>query len=164
MHYRVLKGPNMTPIGIRLLHVEDDRIQQALLTRQLGALQDYRFDITVVTSEDEALAVFPRGGFELVIVDYRLVQGDGVSCLRRIRQIDSIVPIVAVSSVATDENAAELISAGADDYLAKQTLDAKILGQSVRNVLTRATAFRARFATLGKPIPTAPPLGGVEIR
>jgi len=128
--------------AIKLLHVEDDRIQQALLACELAALDEYRFDITVVTSEDEALAVFPGGGFELVILDYHLIQGDGVSCLRNIRQIDPIVPTIAISGVATDEIAAELISAGADDYLTKQTLDSTILGQSVRNVLTRAKAFR----------------------
>ena len=137
----------MTPTAIQLLHVEDDRIQQALLARQLKAMQDYRFVITVVASEDEALAAFSGNGFELVILDYHLRQGDGVNCLRRIRKIDPIVPVIAVSGVATDEIAAELISADADDYLAKQTIDGKILAQSVRNVLTRAKAFRATVAT-----------------
>jgi CheY-like chemotaxis protein len=139
----------MDRITILLLHVEDDRIQQALVAHQLAALPDYRFEIAVATSEDEALAMFLGGGFELVILDYQLIQGDGLSCLRQIRQIDPMVPIIAVSATATDEIAANLISAGADDYLAKQTVDGKILGQSVRNVLTRAQAFRARFAALG---------------
>ena len=140
----------MTQNAIRLLHVEDDRLQQAVIARQLTALPDYRFDITVAASEDEALALFPGRGYGLVILDYHLNQGDGVSCLHRIRQIDPMVPIIAVSGVATDDVAAVLIAAGADDYLSKQTLDSKILGQSVRNALTRAQAFRARFAALGK--------------
>ena len=140
----------MDRISILLLHVEDDRIQQALVAHQLETLTDYRFEITVAASEDEALALFPGGGFGLVIMDYQLIRGDGLSCLHNIREIDPIVPIIAVSAVATDEIAADLISAGADDYLAKQTLDSKVLGQSVRNVLTRAQAFRARFAAPGK--------------
>ena len=138
----------MDRISILLLHVEDDRIQQALVAHQLAALTDYRFETTVATSEDEALALFAGGGFELVIMDYQLIRGNGLSCLHHIREIDPIVPIIAVSAVATDDVAADLISAGADDYLAKQTLDSKTLGQSVRNVLTRAQAFRSRFAAL----------------
>jgi len=137
----------MTTNSIRLLHVEDDRIQQAVIRRKLASLHDYLFDIAVAASEDEAVALFRGGGFALVILDYQLSQGDGVSCLRRLRQIDPIVPIITVSAVASGEIAAVLISAGADDYLAKQTLDTKVLGQSVRNVMTRAKAFRARFAT-----------------
>jgi len=113
-------------------------------------MEDYRFDISVAPPEDEAIALFSSGGFGLVILDYHPTHGNGVNCLRRIREIDRRVPVIAISGAATDEIAAELIAAGADDYLAKQILDAKILQQSVRNVLIRAQAFRSRFAALGK--------------
>ena len=139
----------MTHTAIRLLHVEDDRIQQSLIARELTTLKDYRFEITVVASEDEVMSIFPGGFFGLVILDFHLTQGDGLSCLRYIRQLDPIVPVIVVSGVATHEIAAVLIAAGADDYLSKETLDSKILGQSVRNVLTRAQAFRARFVGVG---------------
>jgi DNA-binding response OmpR family regulator len=132
----------MISTPIRLLQVEDDRIQQAMIARKLLKLQDYQFDISVAASEDEALSLFRGGEFDLIILDYHLNQGDGLSCLNHIRQIDQTVPVIAISGVATDEVAMELISAGADDYLAKQTLNDTILGQSIRNVLTRA-----RFAT-----------------
>jgi CheY-like chemotaxis protein len=138
----------MTPTTVRLLHVEDDRIQQAWLARKLAGLTEYHFEITVATSEHAALAAFAEGCFDLVILDYHLAEGDGLSCLRLIRAIDSIIPMIAVSGVASDEIAAELITAGADDYLAKQTLDGLVLEQSLRNVLTRAKAFRERFAGL----------------
>jgi CheY-like chemotaxis protein len=58
--------------------------------------------------------------------------------------------VIAVSGKATDEIAAELIAAGADDYLAKPNLSARLLGQSVRNAITRAKAFRTRFSALAK--------------
>ncbi|HEY1784872.1 MAG TPA: response regulator [Pirellulales bacterium] len=140
----------MTPSTIRVLHVEDDPIQQLLMAHQLAEMREFAFEITVASSEDDALARFPGGGFELVILDYHLEQGDGVNCLRRIRELDRIVPIITVSGAATDEIAAVLISVGADDYLAKQIMESKILRQSVRNVLTRAQAFRTRFAALEK--------------
>ena len=138
----------MTVSTVALLHVEDDPIQQLMLGHQLAEMPEYRFAITVAESEDEALAQFARGSFDLVILDYHLTQGDGVSCLRRLRELDRIVPIIAVSGAASDEIAAVLISVGADDFLAKQILESKTLHQSVRNVLTRAQAFRSRFARL----------------
>jgi CheY-like chemotaxis protein len=138
----------MIPDTILLLHVEDDPIQQLLIKHQLAEMSEYQFEITVAASEDDALALFPDGGFQLVILDYHLTQGDGVNCLRRIREIDRMVPIIAISGAATDEIAAVLISHGADDYLGKHILESKLLQQSVRNVLTRAQAFRARFAAL----------------
>ena len=138
----------MTSKLIRLLHVEDDRIQQAMMARQLATLKEYRFETVYAASEDEALWLFCKGCYELIILDFHLTQGDGVNCLGRLREYDALVPIIAVSGAATHEVAALLIAAGADDYLAKQTLNSRILGQSVRNVLARAQAFQARFAAL----------------
>jgi len=138
----------MTSSAIRLLHIDDDRIQQALVARSLQKLQEYEFSIQTATSEEDALLLFMRGGIDLVILDYHLSKGDGLSCLRRLRQIDPLVPIVAVSGVATADIATQLIEEGADDYLCKQVLNyGQILGQSVRNALTRAKSYRRRFLT-----------------
>jgi CheY-like chemotaxis protein len=138
----------MTSSAIRLLHIDDDRIQQALVARSLRKLQEYEFSIQTATSEEDALLLFMRGGIDLVILDYHLSKGDGLSCLRRLRQIDPLVPIVAVSGVATADIATQLIEEGADDYLCKQVLNyGQILGQSVRNALTRAKSYRRRFLT-----------------
>jgi DNA-binding response OmpR family regulator len=138
----------MTISAIRVLHVDDDRIQQALVARSLRKLQEYEFSIQTATSEEDALLLFMRGGIDLVILDYHLSKGDGLSCLRRLRKIDPLVPIVAVSGVATAEIATQLIEEGADDYLCKQVLHyGQILSQSVRNALTRAKSYRRRFST-----------------
>ena len=103
----------------------------------------------MVSGEDAAVEAFSQGKYELVIMDYHLEQGNGLSCLRRIRQIDAIVPVIAVSGVANERNrCAHLIEAGADDYLDKQTLDGQTLCQSVKNVLIRARAFKSRYASV----------------
>jgi CheY-like chemotaxis protein len=133
---------------ISVLHIEDDRIQQSLLARHLRELKDFEFVVTVATCELDAINRFSESEYDLIILDYNLEAGDGLSCLKTIRQCDGIVPVIAVSGTATNEIAAELITAGADDYLAKPSLDSRVLGQSVRNVLTRAKAFRQRYSTM----------------
>lgn len=134
----------MNPETVRVLHIEDDLLQQALVARHLTTLHEYRVVICHAAGEQAAIDAFRRSRYDLVIADYYLTDGDGLSCLRRIREIDPIVPIITVSGEATVEVAAQLIDAGADDYLGKQTLNSEALGQSVRNVLVRAQAFRAR--------------------
>ncbi|MBN1588795.1 MAG: response regulator [Pirellulales bacterium] len=140
----------MTSTTIRVLHVEDDRIQHAFVAHHLSTLSEYAFEIQAVPSEEAAISTFRQGTFELVILDYHLSQGDGLSCLAQIRRFDTMVPVIAVSGVATDEIASKLIEAGADDYLSKQSLDGSTLGRSVRNALTRARAFKSRFASLSE--------------
>src|SRR3954470_2405976 len=105
----------MSARSIRLLHVEDDAIQRKLLHAHLKQLPDLQFEVMPADSEDDAIATLGRG-FDLVLLDYHLNQGNGLSCLRRIRQRDPHIPIIAISGVATPEIAAELLEAGADDY------------------------------------------------
>jgi DNA-binding response OmpR family regulator len=66
--------------------------------------------------------------------------------LTRLRQLDPIAPVIAVSGVATPEVAAELVQAGADDYISKENLSRKVLAHSVRSALARADAFLGQDA------------------
>jgi CheY-like chemotaxis protein len=134
----------MAPRTIRLLHVEDDDLQRLLVAGHLGSMEDFAFTITAADSEDMAVDAFSRQGIEFVVLDYQLQQGNGLHCLQRLRQLDAIVPIMAVSGVATPEIAADLIQAGADDYISKKELSRELLVRSVRSALARADACRRR--------------------
>jgi CheY-like chemotaxis protein len=127
---------------VKLLHVEDDRTQRALVAHHLGVLKEMRFDITAAESEKEAVNEFGRGSFDFVILDYYLNEGNGLECLHQLRRLDPIVPIIAISGTATPEIAAELVQAGADDYISKEDLNSKMLARSVRSAINRADAFR----------------------
>ncbi len=133
----------MSTRSIRLLHVEDDAIQRRLMSAHLGKLADLQFDVTAVESEDEALTKV-TGGFDMVLLDYHLTEGNGLNCLKRVRQVDSHVPIIAISGVATPEIAAELLEAGADDYFSKDGFEPEVFSRSVRAALARADAWKAR--------------------
>src|SRR4051794_23674739 len=117
---------------IRLLHVEDDEAQRRIAAHHLARMPEYVFAIACVDGEEAAVETFRRDGAEFVLLDYQLMEGDGLSCLRRLRQLDAQVPIVAVSGTASTETAAELLYAGADDYLSKQDLRSDVLARSIR--------------------------------
>ena len=131
-------------VPTRVLHVEDDRIQRALVVHYLTVPEEHKYVVTGVESEDEAVDTFRRGGVDLVILDYQLAQGDGLNCLRQLRRLDAIVPVITVSGVATPAIAAELIEAGADDYLSKESMDKQILSESIEAAMVRAQGVRAR--------------------
>jgi PleD family two-component response regulator len=57
---------------------------------------------------------------------------------------DPIVPIIAISGVATADVSGDLVSAGADDYINKRELTSGLLGESLRDSLKRADAWRKR--------------------
>jgi DNA-binding response OmpR family regulator len=134
---------------VKLLHVEDNQTQHVLLAGLLRALSEFDFAITRETTEEAAVAEFRRGGYEFVLLDYQLEEGDGLSCLRRLRAVDPLVPIVAVSGMATAEVAADLLHSGADDYVNKLELTFDGFARSVREALARTAAFRRRLGTPG---------------
>lgn len=131
-------------VPTRVLHVEDDRVQRALIAQYLTTSGDAKYVVTGVESEDEAVDEVRRGGVDLVILDYQLAQGNGLSCLRQLRQLDAMVPVIALSGVATPVIAGELIEAGADDCLSKESMDKQRLNESVDIALTRAQCIRAK--------------------
>lgn len=136
---------------VRLLHVEDDLAQRRFMAHHLAAMGEFDFDIRCVASESAAVGEFDAARPDFVIVDYFLTEGDGLSCLQSLRARDSIVPIVAVSGVATPEIAAELLLAGADDYIGKQDLSRDVLARAVREALARADALRKRLPGVRPP-------------
>jgi CheY-like chemotaxis protein len=133
----------MSDRSIRLLHVEDDAIQRRLMQAHVAKLREFHFDITSAESENEAIEKI-KNGFDLVLLDYHLSQGNGLNCLKRVRQLDAHVPIIAISGVATPEIAAELLEAGADDYFSKDSFEPDDFSRSVRAALARADAWKAR--------------------
>src|SRR5262249_53760520 len=94
------KGVTWPPRIVRMLHVEDDPIQQKMLSHHLQQIPELQFAVTCARSEDEAVAAFDAHPADFVILDYHLSQGDGLSCLRKLRRHDSRVPIIAVSGQA----------------------------------------------------------------
>jgi DNA-binding response OmpR family regulator len=134
----------MTCPTIKLLHVEDDPAQRRFVAHHLASIGEYRFDVHPAESEDAAMDEFEGGGVEFVILDYHLTGGNGLSCLEKLRRRDEIVPIIAISGLATPEIAAELLRGGADDFISKKELSGEVLARSVRGALARAVAWRRR--------------------
>jgi CheY-like chemotaxis protein len=133
----------MSPQTVKLLHVEDNVADRLLMARLLGGMKEYTFNIVRAATDLTAVAELNKGGIDFIILDYRLPLGDGLGCLRKMRQIDSGVPILVVSGVTTPEIGAECFQAGADDYLSKQDLTAEKLAASVRKALSRAKNWPA---------------------
>lgn len=129
---------------IRVLHVEDDPMQRALTRHLLTRLAEFNCEITGVEGEANAVLEFREHPHDLVLIDFQLAEGNGLSCVRNIRALSPHVPILAVSGEATPTIAAELLRDGADDYIDKRELNGDDFASRVRMAVARADAFRRR--------------------
>lgn len=132
----------MTPPLMQVLHVEDDPEQQKVVGHWLNRIEDFRFQIQTATGEAEALQRFQEHPCDLVILDYQLTEGNGLDCLRRLRQLDAFVPVIAISGVAEPSTFTELMRMGAADCLRKDELQTETLAKSIRSAWEWSQAKR----------------------
>ncbi len=133
------------PRAVRVLHVEDEPLLQQAMALHLAGVKEFTCTITTATSEAGAVELFSRQPFDVVLLDYHLAQGNGMGCLRQLRARDPIVPIIVVSGLVNPQLAAELLDAGADDFLSKENLSAENLARILSAAVARADACKQRL-------------------
>jgi len=126
---------------LRLLLIEDSDDDAQLLVREL---RNAGFDVAFerVETRETTAAAFGRGGFDAVVSDYRLPTFSAPEALALYKQSGLEAPFLVVSGTIGEEQAAELLKAGAHDFFLKERLSR--LGTAVERELREAENRRAR--------------------
>lgn len=130
------------PAGLRILLAEDERMTQmvaATILRRAG------HTVTVVGDGRAALEAVRDRPFDLVVLDLRMPDMDGVAALRAIRALPdrdrAAVRAVILSASALPEDGERCRAAGADAVLAKPLrLDALLAAVEHRSAVSGAAA------------------------
>jgi two-component system response regulator MtrA len=122
----------------RLLIVEDDASIREVV--KLG-LEGAGFHVTATRDGQEALALFRREAFDLVVLDIMLPSLDGLEVCREIRR-DHQTPIVFLSARSELHDVVVGLELGADDYVTKP-FEVPELVARIRAVLRRAATSPA---------------------
>ncbi|HDT13391.1 MAG TPA: sigma-54-dependent Fis family transcriptional regulator [Candidatus Aminicenantes bacterium] len=99
-----------------ILIVEDDPLVRKTLASQLGKKG---FEIAVAGTGEEGARVFAESGPDLVLLDVRLPDIDGLEVLRRIRERDRRAVILVMTAFDDMKTTVEAIKLGAFEYLVK---------------------------------------------
>ena len=111
---------------MRLLIVEDDDRAANYLIRGLsesGHVVDH------ATDGETGLALACEGIYDVLIVDRRLPVLDGLTLVRRLRELDADTPVLILSAIGTSADRVEGMRAGCDDYLVKPYAFAEMLAR-----------------------------------
>ena len=117
---------------VKILLVEDEpKLRESLVE----GLQLEEWSVVGAASGAEAQRNLDAQGFDLIIMDWMLPDGDGLEIVRHLRTQGSSVPVLMIT--ARGGTSAEVIvkQAGATDYLAKPFSFAELLARS-RELLT----------------------------
>jgi DNA-binding response OmpR family regulator len=122
---------------VRVLVADDEREIRELLT---AYLRREMYSVDEAADGEEAVRLFERNRYHMVILDLMMPRMDGMEVCRRIRSMSN-VPILMLT--AKDQELEKIVglNMGADDYITKPF--------SIHEVVARVKALMRRFLVLG---------------
>ncbi len=118
---------------MKILVVEEDEIERMVLYK---ALSKARVDIEMESAnscESAIASLKQERDFECVFLDYRLPDGSGRELVEKIRHANIKVPLVVLIAQGDEHYAADLIKAGASDYIPQRKISSESLARSLHN-------------------------------
>ncbi len=77
------------------------------------------FDVTTFADAREAIDALSSQGFDLVMLDYKMPDLNGLDALDQIKKIDAKTPVILMTAYGTTDLTIEAMKRGAYDYLVK---------------------------------------------
>jgi PAS domain S-box-containing protein len=122
---------------IKVLHIEDDRVNADVVEGMLSAAPGAPFDLERVDRLDKGLERLARGGVDVVLLDLGLPDSRGLETFNRVQAAASQAAVIVFTSTDDEEMAIRAVHEGAQDYLSKSLIQ----GPAGRLLLTRAIRY-----------------------
>ncbi len=100
----------------KILVVDDEPSQRKMLQANLS-LDGY--DVYEADDGKTAISRVSDEFFDLILMDNRMSQLDGIEALKQIKKISPGIPVIIITAYASVETAIEALQSGAHDYLTK---------------------------------------------
>ncbi|MEC4089586.1 response regulator [Pseudoalteromonas rubra] len=119
-----------------VLIIDDSPDDIELIERSLGKVADFCYQIDSATQPDELWQCLKKSHYDCLLIDYHLPSTSGLEILKSVRKEFACLPVVVLTGQANELQAANLIKAGAQDYINK----ARISGERLHEVISEAIA------------------------
>jgi response regulator RpfG family c-di-GMP phosphodiesterase len=126
---------NNTNTNKTILTVDDDEFVREIL---VAYLEDSGFSVIQADNGRTGLETFRKDRPDLVMLDLRMPEMDGLEVLSHITEESPDTPVILVSGMGTIGDAIKALKLGAWDYIAKPIHDMGVLEHAVNKALERA--------------------------
>lgn len=128
--------------ALRVLIVEDDEEDALVLRDMLREASAERPSMVVATRLAEALDWVDEERFDVILLDLRLPDSQGLETFLALNRRVPGVPVVVLTGLDDDELARRAMQAGAQDYLVKGQVEGPALVRSVLYAIERQRTTR----------------------
>jgi DNA-binding NtrC family response regulator len=125
------------PLRPTILVVDDD----AGVRESFRLILDDEYEVVDVMAGQQALEVVRTAQVDVVLLDIRLPEMDGIEVLERIKQVDEQVEVILVTAVKTVKTAVAAMKLGAFDYVTKPFEEDELLA-TIRRALQKRSLER----------------------
>jgi putative two-component system response regulator len=130
---------NEEPSAITILVVDDE----APIRQTVGFyLEDNDYNVLAAENGRVALEIFQQKKPDLVLVDLRMPEMDGLDVLSQITKQSPDTPVIVISGTGIIADVVEALHLGAWDYLVKPIEDMSVLLHAVHKALERTRLIR----------------------
>jgi DNA-binding response OmpR family regulator len=126
---------------VTVLLVDDSADTRTLVARELG-LHFAQLAVIHAGSARDLDKAIHEGRFDVAITDYRLRFTDGITVLRRLKELHPERPVIMFTASGSEEVAVAAMKEGLDDYLTKTPKHFPRIGFAVRTCLEQADRRR----------------------
>ncbi len=113
----------------RVLTVDDEEVVCESIRRVLAG---EGYEVETTTSSREGLEMIRREVFDLLLLDIKMPEMDGIELLRAARSVSPETEVIIVTGYATIETAVEAVKLGAFDYLEKPVSPPQLIVAAAR--------------------------------
>lgn len=115
---------------MRVLVAEDTATGRDVIRKYL---ESANFDLSFVENGNDAVAAAKGERFDIILMDVRMPEMDGLEAIRHIRADEQArglerTPIVVISANTSAEDVRDCVEAGADGHIAKPVARMDVLG------------------------------------
>jgi CheY-like chemotaxis protein len=144
-----VRKPSSASTQAKILLVDDNA--QGVAARKT-VLEELGYRVTTATSGEEALELFGRQKFDLVVTDYKMPRLDGLELIAHLRKRTPEMPIILVSGYVDTLGLSEA-STSADAVIQKSANEVSHLVRTVARLL-RQKPSRKPAASAEAPLKT----------
>ncbi len=100
----------------RILLAEDNEMSASVFS---SFLEEWGCKVTRVSNGKDALTAFEENVFEMILVDSYMPDLNGNQVIKKIRAVNSNVPIIVLTSSSLEKDVLKSMAVGANDFLLK---------------------------------------------
>jgi CheY-like chemotaxis protein len=92
------------------------------------------YDVVVAESGQKGLDLFRQEHPDIIVLDLKMPEMDGLTVLRQIRGLDPRIPVIILTGAGTPETEQQVRAMGVTEYVEKE-FSLHLLGDSLRRLL-----------------------------